>query len=176
MLSEAFVPTREDKRRISRRARLVCRCYTGHAIAWMICGVLVAMWLLWPLATSAEGQALYCTANAVNVRESPVDGHVLLRLDRGDQVLLQEEADGWCRVDRAGDIGWVKMDYLSDTEPSAEPVTATVTGGRLALRDKPDGKRVGWLKDGQEVTVTGSLDGWARVDGGWVDREYLEFE
>ncbi len=165
-------------RKLSRRARLACGCYTGHVIAGILSCLLCALWFLWPTMAKSEGQALYCIANAVNVRESPVDGYVLLRLDRGDLVLLQEEADGWCRIDRAGDIGWVKMDYLSDAAPDTQPSKATVTGGRLALRDEPDGKRTGWLKDGQAVEVLGERNGWARVRAGdtdgWADAAFLE--
>lgn len=169
--------------RRKRMGSVVCPDHTGRWVVWLI-AVTVAGLLLW-LGISpalADSQTLYAAVSAgstLNVRDKPVTGEVLYTLTRGDAVTVTETRNGWAYVERAGDYGWACLDYLTDTPPTEDSQSATIrSNGRVALRDKPGDKRVGWLQDGDSVTVYGTQehDGtrWAKVDGGWVAAEYVE--
>ena len=73
-----------------------------------------------------------------------------------------------------GDSLWCCLDYLSLTPPTDEPQQGVIDAdGRVALRETPDGKRVGWLKPGAEVEILGTLDGWVRTAKGYIAAEYV---
>ncbi len=140
----------------------------------MMAAGLVAMFLI---AGPARAETtVYCTAESyLNCRWSPDrDSEVVYKLYPGDSAVMVALDGSWAKLVIAGDECWASIDYLTDRPPDAPSQMATVTGGRLALRVGPDGKRLGWLEKGQEVTVKGWLDGWARVDDGWVKAEHLE--
>lgn len=51
-----------------------------------------------------------------------------------------------------------------------------VSNGRVALRDTPGGKRIGWMRNGNKISVSGVIDGWCRTEKGYVAQEYVEME
>ena len=124
------------------------------------------------------GKTLYVTVapgSTLNARLAPVDGEIAARYDRGDTVDVLSTADGWAAIDHAGDTLYCSLMYLSDIPPMEEPELRRVVGnGRVRVRKSPDGEAVGWVHPGDRVQVSGWVDGWARVDGGYVDGGYLE--
>ncbi|MDD3336769.1 MAG: SH3 domain-containing protein [Eubacteriales bacterium] len=93
----------------------------------------------------------------------------------GDELTVISYQDGWYEV-VGSEYGtcWVSADYVSDTPQTGEKAAKIVSNGRVALRDKPDGERVGWLHNGDSVTLYATADGWAHITGGWVMEEYVE--
>ncbi len=167
---------RADKSRCKRRAAPVLGA-DRTALACLLAAAGLALLLLCVLAASARADATcYAThtTGRLNIRDKP-GGEVVGYLWPGDAVTVLDTADGWAHVEadiEAGE-GYVSMDYLSD-QP-ADSGTYTVTSdGRVRVRNSPDGSPTGhYLHDGDTVTVTGWLQGWARIETGWVDGQYL---
>lgn len=61
---------------------------------------------------SGEGQLYKVTASALNVRKKPVDGEIIGLLKKGDNIIVSEIADDWCRIDYNGENAWVSLNYL----------------------------------------------------------------
>ena len=126
-------------------------------------------------AFPAYGETYYCTAKSgLNCRWEPNrKAKVETILAYGDSVEVLTIDDGWANV-WAGDSLWCCLDYLSLTPPTDEPQQGVIDAdGRVALRETPDGKRVGWLKPGAKVDILGTLDGWVRTAKGYVAAEYI---
>ena len=51
-----------------------------------------------------------------------------------------------------------------------------VSNGRVALRDMPGGMRIGWMRNGDKISISGVVDGWCRTEKGYVAQEYVEME
>ena len=123
----------------------------------------------------AYGETYYCTAKSgLNCRWEPNrKAKVETILAYGDSVDVLAIDGGWANV-WAGDSLWCCLDYLSLTQPTDEPQQGVIDAdGRVALRETPDGKRVGWLKPGSEVEILGTLDGWVRTAKGYIAAEYV---
>jgi Bacterial SH3 domain len=75
-----------------------------------------------PTAEPTVVGQLYVTTS-LNVRAAPSrDAEVLTVLDRGAEVGLTATTDGpWVQIAYADGLAWVNGDYLSETEPTAEP-------------------------------------------------------
>lgn len=153
-----------------------------HASGWdilaavlqavLLAGILLlaALWL-----TGARAETYYCTAESgLNLRWEPRrTAFVEALLPYGESIEVLEIDGHWAKV-QYGDILWAYLEYLSTTPPSEEPVTGTIdANGRVAIREEPDGRRVGWLKPGAEVDILGTVDGWVRTDRGYVAAEYV---
>lgn len=129
-----------------------------------------------PAATEGS-QTLYALVQAdscLNVRERPdLGAGVTLRLSRGDAVCLCGiVSGGWAQIDRAGDPGYCRIEYLTDAPP-ADPVEATVTLPGVRVRSLPQGKVIRKLRKGDNVSVLGwvpDADGnrWANIGDGFV--------
>lgn len=73
--------------------------------------------------------------------------------------------------------GWIYAKYLVDEKPIRYGGTAVVqSNGRVACRQYINGKRQGWLKPGQKVTVLAYTSEWALTKKGFVQVRFLEFE
>lgn len=141
--------------------------------------IRIILWILSLLvcltAIPAYAETYYCTAKSgLNCRWEPNrKAKVETILAYGDSVEVLAIDDGWANV-WAGDSLWCCLDYLSLTPPTDEPQQGVIDAdGRVALRETPDGKRVGWLKPGAEVEILGTLDGWVRTAKGYIAAEYV---
>ncbi|MDA0746128.1 MAG: SH3 domain-containing protein [bacterium] len=118
------------------------------------------------------------TANRLNVRSEPsAEGAVLGQFEKGADVDVFEDLDGWLRVRLGDGEGFVSSVYVVlQTETRMGHVTAS----SLNLRDAPNGERIGSLDEGAEVAILEEADGWFEVvaDGtiGWVSKEYVAEE
>lgn len=117
----------------------------------------------------------------VNVRRSPKrDSEEIGWLECGDSVWVDGKkkngfAHGFPNVEN-GD-GWIYAGYLVDEKPIKYGGTATIrSNGRVACRQYVNGKRQGWLKPGQQVTVLAYTSEWALTKKGFVKMLYLEFD
>lgn len=120
-----------------------------------------------------EPKIMYVCANGgLNVRNDigtsskRVDG-----LANGSKVTVYEEKDGWSRI---GDDRWVCSDYLRENKDTTKTMTVKANGG-LNIRSGAgtEYKRVGGLANGSKVTVHYIVNGWAKVDEGYVCAKYL---
>ncbi len=120
----------------------------------------------------------YITGDRVRVRQSATtQSDILEHLNRGNAVTVYgEQENGWFRVELANGVkGYVSADYVSFNQ------TGEVTATSLRIRQSAttDSKTLGYLKQGQTVTIledTGT--GWYRVelpDGltGYVSADYI---
>lgn len=72
--------------------------------------------------TSAE---YIITASFLNMRESPVDGDVIVSIPKNTVVKVTEILSGWARVDYNGAKGWISLEYAEKTENN-NPLPLTI--------------------------------------------------
>ena len=46
--------------------------------------------------------------------------------------------------------------------------------GALNVRETPGGAIIGILEDGQKVTILSQVDGWYKINGGWIAKEFCK--
>lgn len=100
----------------------------------------------------------------------------------GDPVEVTRNYRGWSYLDNLGcedGSGWVSSNYLVESEVTVfeDELTAVVeANGRVAVRAYVDGKRVGWLSPGDEVTVHAMCKDWAVTNEGYIKSEFLHID
>ena len=97
-------------------------------------------------------------------------------LEIGDSVWSNGETrNGFMKVYTDGIDGWVFKGYLITSRPVVNKHRAVVnSNARVACRRYVNGSKQGWVKNGQEVTVFATGDGWAVTSKGFIKEEYLE--
>lgn len=109
----------------------------------------------------------------LNVRNAP-NGDVIGSLPKGTQVLVYEVQGDWARI---GSEKWVSNSYLTYSEPVTKRIMYVNTQSLpLNVRDNPNGKVIGSLEKGTQVTVIGESNGWSHIESpksGWVSSQYL---
>lgn len=159
---------------------------TKH-IRWMMVLLVMLTLLLIPIgATAVDEEGLrppvYMTValpdtQLLNVRKQAKKDASVWGTQRGDTQLYVTELDGaWAIVDYDGETGYVLVSYL---EITADVDCAVESDGRVRIREKPGGKVVSFLHDGDMVHIKAwryDSDGalWARISGGYVLASYLE--
>lgn len=148
------------------------RCMTALVIFWLVlmCCVVASI--------GASAETMYVDVKAgthLNGRERPKKGtDILCYFERGDAVNVIDVKNGWAKLDEGGEASncWVSLDYL--TADLSGRVEMTVgSNGRVRVRDDPNGKVVGYVNDGDVVSVAVIFEGWARTDKGWISSDYL---
>ena len=149
--------------------------------------VLVAVVMLIGSAFAETGsQQMYVLCRPddyVNARYSPsTKSDVMGRLCCGETV----STDGETKIDKQGrkwikiygfesGEAWVCAMYLQHTPITVEQCTGYVVAkGRTALRRSPNGKRIKWLENGDEISILAMSDEWALTTRGYVKRECLD--
>ena len=104
-------------------------------------------------------------------------------LQRGDLItVVGETGDGWYQITNGDLQGYVSAEYVSFDLDSVEqePQQGMVTTSVLNVRAEPttDSQRIGTLKRGSTVTITGETgDGWYRIAygdaDGYVSAQYV---
>ncbi len=129
----------------------------------------------------AGAETMYVTVSEdsyLNGRERP-DKHsqALCRFASGDEVNVLDIQDGWAKLDYGGEAeySFVSLDYLSSS-PEGSKTMHVAANGRVRIREKPDdnGETVGYVRDGDSVTVSLIFGGWAKTPQGWINTTYLE--
>lgn len=136
----------------------------------------------------AGPQPTHATTAILNVRKGAGTKYAVLRvLDKGSRVAVVEHQGTWTRIDAGIATGWVSSAYLIPLKLRlpirgivALPPEAHRTTIRLNVR-KDAGDHYPTLQllpKGARVTVTGSLNGWKRVETdrgyGWIPATQLE--
>ena len=135
------------------------------------------------------------TASALRLRsQATTQSATLAYATRNAQVtVLSAVSEGWYQVTYDGVVGYMSADWLdvdlSDSESGDSPSDGAqearqgvVTDGPLNVRSGPGTSygRVGTLRAGDLVTVTGEEDGWYAVATdeltGYVSSQYISFD
>lgn len=66
--------------------------------------------------------AFRITASALNMRESPVDGDIIISIPKNETVYITEISGGWGKLEYKGKIGWISLEYAEKVSEKA-PVT-----------------------------------------------------
>lgn len=132
-----------------------------------------------------ENLALANVSDALNIRETPVDGSIVGRLPANAACDIISEEDGWCYI-KSGDIeGYASAEYLLMGEEALRKayelleMVATVEADSLNLREEPntDSAIIEVLGNSQKLEVVEVLDGWVKVvvdsTEGYVSAEYV---
>lgn len=114
----------------------------------------------------------------LNGRERPDKrSPALCRFYAGDEVNVLDIQDGWAKLDYGGEAGssFVLLDYLASSQEGVTEMRV-VANGRVRVRTKPEdnGKTVGYVRNGDSVTVSLVFGGWAKTPQGWINTTYLE--
>lgn len=138
-----------------------------------------------PGATPApQAQVLYTAevgVDTLNVRAQPsVTAMIVKQLNRGVDVSVYEDRDGWSRIDPVN-TSWVDNHYLARTGGPAKAAAlyaAQVTANVLNVRTLPSlsGAVTGQLNSGASLYVYEDSNGWCRIDPAhslWVNSTYL---
>ena len=111
---------------------------------------------------------------------SSTDAAVLETIPDGSQIEVSGITEsGWYQVSFQDTQGYVSTDYvvLSETvelPTVAEPVYGKVTEGPLNVRSAPstDSEKVDSFSTGKVLTILETLDGWYKVEEGYVGYPY----
>ena len=69
--------------------------------------------------------------------------------------------------------GWIAMGYIVNDEPQLVNEYRTIkANGKVKVRNKVNGKRIGWLKPGEQVLVYYIAE-WCVTSAGYVRWEYI---
>lgn len=160
----------------------------------LLAGTLITPALAASGTVNTEGSYLHLRSKA------STKGTILKKLPHKAQVDVLEALDnGWYQVSYDGTTGYVSGDYLTITEEAApaevpeeavalaeapaeaaapaedeEALYVKVTTGTLNIRSGPstDYDKVGTLHAGRVVQVLEVLDGWYKIEDGYISSEY----
>lgn len=144
---------------------------------WLVLFLFVVFLVL--VASTARAETYYVTASGgLNLRWEPSKhSRVEAVAEQGEELEVTALNGQWATVQWGADTLYCSISYLSQQEPSQMSGQGKiVSNGRVALRDLPDGKRIGWMRNGNKISVSGVIDGWCRTEKGYVAQEYVEME
>ncbi len=121
--------------------------------------------------------------SVLNVRsQGTTSSSVITKLSSGKQVeLLGKTENNWYKIQVDGITGFVSGDYLEVAAADAaalptvqNPFYVSVTASSLNVRSGPgtDTSKVGSLKKGTVVKVLETVNGWYRLDNGYISSQY----
>jgi uncharacterized protein YgiM (DUF1202 family) len=118
-----------------------------------LCGVLLAVALLFGMAFAAEGP-FYIKGTKVNLRTTP-EGEVLEQLVGGEKLFVIAREGLWCHISLPvlGKKGWVHGDYIN--EDTINKDTAEVEPAATAQSEHPAAQRVTPLETDATEVLTG---------------------
>ncbi|MFZ7102274.1 MAG: SH3 domain-containing protein [Peptococcaceae bacterium] len=135
----------------------------------------IANWLV-QINKVAGAQVGYINGSSVNIRQGTSTTYPLLfQLDKGKQVTIKEENNGWYLIETAQGSGWVASWLV--TLPGADNTArnAIVTGSKVNIRQKPttDSPRVTQVLAGDLIEIIGEQQDWYQVktakgQEGWI--------
>lgn len=116
-------------------------------------------------------------ADSLNIRkEGKIDAEKVGTYEKGAVIEILEVKGDWGRTDK----GWVHLDYVTMSESTQTNTTkkGTITATNLNIRKEPkiDSESLGGYKQGEQVEILETKDGWGRTDKGWISLDYVKFE
>ncbi len=152
-----------------------------HNLIPLVAGQLAAYFGSAPAIQSLPLYTADVQVDTLNARALPSAAAAIVKqLNRGVELPVYEERDGWCRIDAANSL-WVKEEYLASNSPTGRVqalYVAQVTADLLNVRALPSlsGSVTTQLRRGQNVMVYEEHDGWSRIGSTtseWVSNSYL---
>ena len=147
--------------------------------------ILIALVLSTTMASAETVYVLCNPSDCVNVREKPTTHSAVVgRMQCGysfetDGVTKKTNGRTWVHmVDASLEVSeaWISSEFVSAEKVEYGRESAYVEAkGRVAVRVSPNGKRKGWLRPGDDVTVIAYGDEWALTTIGYVAMRYLTF-
>jgi len=139
---------------------------------------------------SVSDTILFVNTHALNKRSGPGNSHgAIAMLSYGDQVTVLGRNGVWIHVESHRGTGWVFQNFVTQTRPASPPVQAMASfvsyaavvnvPHALTMRSGPGNSHgaVGWLRDGDTVTVLAHSGLWRQVQShrgtGWVVNWFL---
>lgn len=132
-------------------------------------------------ASAAYGSGVV-TENSLRLREAAnTSSDVLNMVDKGTKVVvLENQKNGWYKVDLNGTVGYMSANYLSVTPTQKTYIGKLNTGGSsLNMRSGPGTgySKVGSVPASATLTITGSENGWYKTSynglTGYVSGDYV---
>lgn len=142
-------------------------------------------------AMAAPALAVAGTVNTgsskLNLRaEASTASSVVTKIPGGSSVeVLNTNTVGWYQISFSGMTGYVASQYVdlaqetaapaTQTAPAAEPVYGRITTSTLNIRSGPstDHEKCGKLRAGKVVEILETLNGWYRIEGGYISADYV---
>ena len=147
-------------------------------------GISILIFLMAPAPARGDTYYALCKPNSqVNIRKNPRTGSEYCGyLLTGDCVTVTDYRKDnrgriWCKVVGLTEYGegWVCEAYLAGSEVTEDGGKYTVkANGRVATYNGIAGKRTGWIKPGQTVTVLARSRTWAIYHKGYVRMLWLK--
>lgn len=136
------------------------------------------------------------TATSLRMRSEPsVNASIILMIENGEEVSVQEKLDGWYKIVYNEQTGYVSDDYVEFTAapeeenapeeqgepalPEEQSVVATVNGNSVNFRSEPstDAEVIAKLDKGAELELLSTEDGWCKVvyngQAGYISADYV---
>ena len=133
------------------------------------------------------------SASTLNVRSGPGTSYdKVATLSSGAPVEIVEELDQWYHIQSDPVTGYVSKEYITveqvqqTAEPPAQEPAAQqpasdgktygmVSASTLNVRSGPNAssQKVSTLSSGAQVELLEKLDGWYRIEGGYVSADYI---
>jgi uncharacterized protein YgiM (DUF1202 family) len=140
---------------------------------------------------SIDGTFYTVTASSLNMREMPsTNSSVVTTISAGRSVYATKEHKNWLFVEDGHYEGWISKDYVKKATDSNDdnylsPMTEgtkinaktlEVTANSLNIRKGPGTSYAvsGGLKKGQVVVANEVSGDWYKVDGGWINKNYVK--
>ena len=140
------------------------------------------------------------SASTLNVRSGPgTSFDKVATLSSGAPVEIIEELDKWYHIQADPITGYVSKEYITVEQTAQNPESSTppeqvqpdtpsdqpdqdkktyglVSASSLNVRSGPDSShpKVSTLSSGAQVEILESLDGWYRIEGGYVSADYIQ--
>lgn len=136
------------------------------------------------------------TATSLRMRSEPsVNASIILMIENGEEVSVQEKLDGWYKIVYNEQTGYVSDDYVEFTAapeeenapeeqgepalPEEQSVVATVNGNSVNFRSEPstDAEVIAKLDKGAELELLSTEEGWCKVvyngQAGYISADYV---
>ena len=150
--------------------------FSKHAVKRLAAGILCVSTMIAP-ALAVAG-VTNTGSSKLNMRaQASSSASVLAKIPGGSTVeVLNTDTAGWYQVSFSGMTGYVASQYV-DLKQSAETSVqrGRTNDGPLNIRSGPGtgyGK-AGKLSAGTEVTILESVNGWYRIEQGYVSADYV---
>lgn len=129
------------------------------------------------------------TCSALNVRSGAGGNYPRIGgLTKGKTVTVYEASNGWLKIGYGSGEGWIEQKYTDYKAPepqqppaqSFQPFEGVITAQSLNVREGPstDYASIGYLHNGDRVTVIGESNGWYKITYGgreaWISSKYVE--
>ncbi|MGP4073400.1 N-acetylmuramoyl-L-alanine amidase [Piscibacillus sp. B03] len=135
------------------------------------------------LTVQADEAPIYeVTADYLNVREEPsLEGRIVAVLEKGDQVRVFDENDGWVKTYYNEEEVWISTAYLKEVKEDVEvnedteKVKVNVENAHIRSGSSVEHSVVGYAQFGDTFYLLDSENDWhkikledEKVDAGWI--------